>query len=413
MKKFILSLFAAIAVLFSVAQSPDETAARTLGLPPQFAQYHNYWITGSEAQAIEIIKYVDRAKSRKDSTKMVNGRWRYSYTNAPDTYSISYKQVTTTYPMSNHYLLNYISGFASMPGGQVDHVSNTIVRKGVEADYYWTGNGKYELINSDKGFRLKITGTLGLSNNILQKKYSRVNGQSVYTNPTDWKGRVIEGVDVDNQGATPNNIAIHYNNRYLRVSVITITETGVGSFSTSNPVWSGGIKESKKTESLLVPLSELLEMLNTTEEQLREDLAVYQVCTYKDPSKFIVSTSSEIVQNGNSYTGITYYNGISTKASPPSGKTTSYEKQYPGHVVRWIFEADGITGARGGYQILQVTSSADNTIKVVKGNKYGYNASTNTFTYDRPGRLVFENEEGSMMTAQGKGHGNRIFVQLE
>jgi hypothetical protein len=425
MKNFIRLLFLLVTVSVFTAcsnsapklgavlpESPSAVAARTLGLPADYAPYHDYWVTGSEGKTVVITRYVDAAKSKVDSTKSVTGKWRYTYTNAPDRYEFGFRETKNTFDMSNRYLLNYVSGNLSYPNAYVVPNTTTVHRDGRKSEYNWTGDGYYTTYTTSSGVRIKVTGTLGLSNNVIPKSSKKVGTTIVYSNPLDWKGREITGKDQPNEGAPSKSIAIPMSNRYMSVPMTTITTAGIGMFSTSNPVWTGGVKTYYDTKNVLIPLSEVLSMAGMTEEELTEELASYLICTPKDPSKFIVNTSSEIIQNGNSYTGITYYNGVNTKTSPPSGKTTSYEKSYPGHVVRWIFEADGITGARGGFQIAQFKSSEDNTIKVEYGPKYGYNATTKTFTYDRPGRLVFEYEEGSMMTATGKNWSDRIYKEL-
>lgn len=357
-------------------------AAQLNNVPDEFIGLHNYWVTGAIVPKVVVTKHVDTSKSVVTETKSVTGAIKKTYSNKPTYYTAEIKQVDTSDPTkrSNTYMFNYLGMTnLSRTSAVIENGELTLEHRPTSAPY-------------SKEIRKPASG-------------------KTFKEPVDYKGNVIEGVDTYNQGATPYQMTPF--NKYVQIDLVERVTYGSGSWSTSNPVWSGGVNARETTKLSYIELNELLGLLGITESQYTDSSKSIALTEKKDPSTHIVSTGAEIVQDGNKYTGKVYYNGVDTKVESPSGKITSYQKTYPSHVCFWIYEADGETGVRGGHEIAKFAASADNTITVVKGTKKSWNATTKTFTYPKEGRLRLMVEEGSILTAQGKGWGDEDYITLK
>jgi len=142
---------------------------------------------------------------------------------------------------------------------------------------------------------------------------------------------------------------------------------------------------------------------------------IYKIQPQPTPNH-IVNTSVEAVftPEGDDFIAdaIVYYNGISTDEKRPSGMITSYNKPYPGHVVRWRLYDDIVTEPiYGSSAVIQFNSLQDDRIRIVAGDSTSYNATTKTLTYNREsGATLWVTFEEA--PAQGKNWGNESMYFL-
>jgi hypothetical protein len=261
---------------------------------------------------------------------------------------------------------------------------------------------------------------LGSDKNVIPRVFvKRVNGVNHYKNPVDYLGRPIVGDTIFNNGVPSTSMRVNYNNRVVSVSQVTKTLQGSGSWSTNNPVWSGGVKTYTTTASVYVPVADLPSLFAYSIDELTQEMRTETYCTVisQNPPR-ITSTSTEIIVNGNQYKGVTYYNGIDASISRPTGQITSYGKSYPGHVQRWFLKQwnqDGTvatgSGSYGQVLTVQFASGDDSTINLVAGNSNSYNSVTKTLTYDasKLNELWYTFEE---LPAQGKNWTGETIIKL-
>lgn len=120
----------------------------------------------------------------------------------------------------------------------------------------------------------------------------------------------------------------------------------------------------------------------------------------KDDNTNCVNLATDIVINNASVKGEVYINGILSKDIPYTTLTASYGQKLPGFVTRWkLYHMSLQTGAYGTAWYMQMTSTQDTTINLVKGDKISYDSVTKTLTYLEGSRLVFDFE---FLPAQGK-----------
>jgi hypothetical protein len=152
------------------------------------------------------------------------------------------------------------------------------------------------------------------------------------------------------------------------------------------------IKDSKRTQELRTRISEdrylaeILKGLNTDRATLEESLATtFKI--EKRANNFIHSSCTQAVASAEGYQIEPYYDGISLYSSKPSGKITSYNKQWPGVKLRWIiYNGQAIHTATGANQVIEYQSIEEQrsrpALKLIPGSTYNYDASTNTVTYN-------------------------------
>jgi hypothetical protein len=165
-----------------------------------------------------------------------------------------------------------------------------------------------------------------------------------------------------------------------------------------------------------IPLNRILELAGMSlEEYIQTVYTVFKIQKAPTPNH-ITATSIEAVftPDGEDYIAdaIVYYNGVSTDEKRPSGMITSYNKTYPGHVVRWRLY-DGIVkdSIFGASEVIQFNSLQDDKIRIVAGNETSYNASTKTLTYNiEDGATIWCTFEEQ--PAQGKNWSNEAIYFL-
>lgn len=166
-----------------------------------------------------------------------------------------------------------------------------------------------------------------------------------------------------------------------------------------------------------IPLSTILQLAGGMSlEQFIDYTAITYVIQPQPTPNHIVNTSIEAVftPNGEDFIAdaIVYYNGISTDEKRPSGMITSYNRTYPGHVVRWRLYDDIVTDPiYGASSVIQFNSLQDDKIRIVAGDSTSYNSTTKTLTYNKEnGATLWVTFEES--PAQGKNWGNEAMYFL-
>ena len=176
-------------------------------------------------------------------------------------------------------------------------------------------------------------------------------------------------------------------------------------------------KTSKATKRIEKPLLDILHGFNVNYDTLKTLLATTAIIKKVDNNTRITNTSVEgiftIDANGNrTVNAKVYYNGIDTEVQKPSGMITSYNKTYPGHVVRYrLYDTIINEPIYGSSAVATFDSSINDEINIVIGTTPGYDAITKT--------LTFNPEEGATLwvtfeelPAQGKNWGNEAIYFL-
>lgn len=158
-----------------------------------------------------------------------------------------------------------------------------------------------------------------------------------------------------------------------------------------------------------IALQQLCSLMNLTEEELKQAVKTTYTLSSVDTTKRIANTCVEgaFLSDSNTLSGKinVYYNGVNTNTFKPSGLITSYDKPYPGHIVRWRLHNGVINDPVYGSSVtIKFESSEDNAINIIAGDAPSYDPITKTLTYDKNKEAVllatFEE-----LPAQGKNWG--------
>lgn len=245
--------------------------------------------------------------------------------------------------------------------------------------------------------------------------YNGVSAEFVDYSPTE-KHIIVKSTPGIN---TVNGVTTDVNNPLVTISRIEKIITGTvrtnvrtGERTVTNlkeTVRNGGFPN--------IPLDKVLELsdLASAEEFMNKTLTIYKIQPQPTPNH-IVNTSIEAVftPEGEDYIAdaIVYYNGISTDEKRPSGMITSYNKTYPGHIIRWRLYDELVTDSiYGASAVVIFNSLQDDKIKIVAGNETKYDSVTKTLTYNKENGatlwVTFEEQP-----AQGKNWGNEAMYFL-
>ena len=215
--------------------------------------------------------------------------------------------------------------------------------------------------------------------------------------------------------------------------VETITDIGKNTTRTGYPEPTNGVnplvsitqrdiiitttKTSSATKQTDKPLLEILQGLNVTYEDLKTLMTSTAFIKKADTNTRITNTSVEgifttVTPGVTKVNAKVYYNGIDTEVKKPSGMITSYNKTYPGHVVRYrLYDTIINEPNYGASAVATFDSSINDEITIVQGTTPGYDATTKT--------LTFNPEEGATLwvtfeelPAQGKNWGNEAIYFL-
>jgi hypothetical protein len=153
------------------------------------------------------------------------------------------------------------------------------------------------------------------------------------------------------------------------------------------------IKDSKRTREVATRISEdrylneILIGMKLTRAELEQKLTVNYVIA-KRGDNFIHSSCTEATGNSSSgYLIKSYYDGVDIALQRPSGKITSYNKQWPGVVQKWIiYNGQNNHSATGATQVIEyrttIAQSNAQPLRFVPGSSYSFNANSNTVTYN-------------------------------
>lgn len=172
----------------------------------------------------------------------------------------------------------------------------------------------------------------------------------------------------------------------------------------------------KNVKNTNLYLNEIKELTGLTEQELMDLNSTTYFITPAPSDNHITNTSVEAVftPDGDDLIAdaVVYYNGISTDVKRPSGMITSYDKQYPGHVVRWKLY-DGVVNESiyGSSATIQFNSLQDDKIRIVAGNETKYDAVNKVLTFNvEDGATLWCSFEES--PAQGKNWSNEAIYYL-
>lgn len=407
----------AVVIVTCDAQTPTETTLRTLNLPPEYSIVDGFITDYKVSNQLIITKNVDQSKSVKN----ISSTGKVTYSNATTTWAYETKQIRDELTNSGTYLPNFVdfqfSGAEYINPGNVYEIVQDRIDPTNSGSWIAGSTFSIDQLNDQLILLTSITEIGGNCNVIPRTFVKRVGSISYYKNPVDYLGRPIIGDTLYNNGVPATSLVIKFANRITRLTQVTKTKVGSGTWTSSTGVWSGGVKTYTSTTSVYVPVADLPQLFGSSIADLENETRTEIYCTPLNPNTYITSTSTEIVTAGNLYTGITYYSGIDARLNKPSGKITSYNKTYPGHVQRWILKQwhpDGTVVGSGSYGqawMLQLNGSEDSAITIVPGNQTSYNATTKTLTYNSSltSELWYTFEE---LPAQGKNWSGETIMKL-
>lgn len=172
-----------------------------------------------------------------------------------------------------------------------------------------------------------------------------------------------------------NPVNTLFENPPVRVTVLTYHKS-----TKRTQLSSRGLSETRS-------LNEILVGLKMTRSELEERLSAKYIIT-KRGDNHIHSSCTEAIGNASSgYLIKSYYDGVDIALQRPTGKITSYNKQWPGVAQRWIIY-NGINnhGATGATQVIEYRTTLAQAnalpLRFVPGSSYSYNQSSNTVTYN-------------------------------
>jgi hypothetical protein len=166
-------------------------------------------------------------------------------------------------------------------------------------------------------------------------------------------------------------------------------------------------------------LEDLCSRMNMTKEQLKNEmvttfiidpkntLATNRICNTSVIAEFTLEENGNLKADGK-----VFYDGVDTQVTSPSGKITSYDKTYPGHLFRWrLYNNDIVDTSLGTSATVSFSSNSDDSITIVAGDKTSYDSATKTLTYNKnkDAYLWASFEE---LPAQGKNWGGEAIYFL-
>jgi hypothetical protein len=212
---------------------------------------------------------------------------------------------------------------------------------------------------------------------------------------TDFVVSFEQGMNANASGPVPHDVNVMTVTVYRKTFVKTSSTTPT-TFSKSYPKYT---------------VAKLMEKAGMSETQLANAFRTIYRSYKRVPSVYCNSLATDIVIGDDKVTGQVFINGILSKDIPYTSLIASYGKNLPGFVVRWkLYHPSLQQGVYGAAWNTQMTSTEDNTINILKGDKIEYNADTKTLTYLEGSKLVFDFE---FLPAQGKNETWGTVIDLD
>ena len=334
MKNFLIAIAFISVIIFSppeaYSQRDVNKTISVLNLPEPFAVADGLVTQIQAGASIVVDRTIDKTKRPADTTEV-------------------YKLVPTTTSQSvSFYSLNYWDGRLSN-SNFTQSAPYTFERPAFTSPLTkaWHPQIKYEISPDGKSV-----------------KETRNIGQNVVVVRTRQGLRWIQ---------TP--VQTDYNNPPVAVTVVTFIRD------------SKGIKEVRTRVTENKSLVSILNALKLSRQELEEAVSTTYTIE-KKASNFIHSSATEATGDAQAgYLIQSYYDGINIASQRPTGRITSYNKQWPGVVQRWIIY-NGINNhnATGATLVLEYASVNEQLsrgpLKFVPGSSFSYNQSSNTITYN-------------------------------
>lgn len=292
----------------------------------------------------------------------VNGK-RYT-----DTWEIEEKQVPFT-----HYALNQI---AAITRG-LDYLSGKFTRETSIKDGNWFGWQEVTLSNDDDRLKIRMISQVGKNVATVQEKTP--------------SGQLI-------QVAKPTDMS----NPPVFVKRLQYTKTSTGTRQAGGATYP------------IVYLDEVLGGMNVNEFELAEMTAQewigYSSSSIYAKTNELFSAGCEVIQDGNKLDLRPYYNGLPAEEFSPSGKITSYNKQWPGIAKRWrLYNGESNSIAYGSTWMKQYALSESDVIELSFGALTTYEDGKLVIDRSQPATLWATFEE---LPAQGKGYGAEAIYEV-
>lgn len=292
----------------------------------------------------------------------VNGK-RYT-----DTWEIEEKQVPFT-----HYALNQI---AAITRG-LHYSGEKFSREGFVSKDNWFGWQEVTLEKDDDRLRIRMASRVG--KNVVTVQERTPSGQLI-------------------QVAKPTDVF----NPPVFVKRLQYTKTNTGTRQAGGATYP------------IVYLNEVLQGMDVNEHELAEMTAQewlgYSSSSIYAQTNELFSAGCEVIQDGDYLDLRPYYNGLPAEEFSPSGKITSYNKQWPGIVKRWrLYNGESNSIAYGSTWMKQYALSESDTIQLSFGGAASYDDNTLVIDRSQPATLWATFEE---LPAQGKGYGAEAIYEV-
>jgi hypothetical protein len=190
------------------------------------------------------------------------------------------------------------------------------------------------------------------------------------------------------------------------MNIKQVTTTITGSVSVSQPRFEVKITNVRQTTSRPINVKYTKEKLEKQSKLSETQIAnmtktVFQIFTTSG-NTHCNSTGTRINKNGSTYSGQVFFNGQDAKSINYKNLMASYGMKLNSYVTRWHLYNGEVNNSVYGSTFTQQLSETNLTdITILAGSSFGYDASTNTLTYDanKPAELWFQYE---LLPAQGK-----------
>ena len=358
-------VFTLILIAFTLvvtAQTNTPKVLETLGLPNEYSVTDGWIVNEQIVRTIEVHKYTNDFDYL--TKQKINGKWVYTYPAPVYTYTIVEKRSAAP----RTCLPNYISMRAQSSATYFNGLTLYKDVQPITSTGGWIGSTT--LATSADGSTVEDIVSLGFSNNVIPKKYSK----GAYLQPVDCNGTPIAGKDAPNQGAAATSWMTDYNNPPVSIKFYNDRKMKDGKeyFAPSG------------TSSYMIK-SDLVSALGLSEEQLAYELRTTYINQRVNPVTHVTSTSAEIITIGNSCKLVLYCNGYDISVNYPKNKITTYGQMFP-TVKPQIRLFNGATSGAYGTTVDQVLAD-DGVFTLKAGSTPSFSNGTLIYNSGLPADL--------------------------